>query len=424
MNLRKTKVFLIVFLLVWQFFGPYLSHVVNTKAYGVLENAVDTVSTVNFGYERVPHNVAYTLPAGAEPLNSNEWIIIDMPNFTEVNPPTSVSGLFGEPIFDQVGKRVRVTNVSQVPGTTAHIFGIQANNPYDTSQFYIDLMISRNAEGTDLRYKSRIIVSEQGAYITVGGYIESPLTSFVISGYTAPNSFVTIFEGVTTAGTTTSDLSGRFNFNLTGIADGFHSYKISSTDQLKRSTAQTSLNIYLIKGTITTATNVLLSPSISLDKTEISPGDTITIAGSAKPNSQVNLFIESPIRSYNTQSDTNGQWSQTISSNETKTFNPGEYRTYAFTQDVNSNQSIVSNTLTFTVKTLDVDNPEPVCIVDGVESPADISKGDLNCDGKVNLTDFSILLYHWKTNHKKADINKDGSVSLTDFSIMMYYFRR
>lgn len=424
MNLRKTKVFLTVFLLIWQFFGPYLSHVSNTRAYGVLENANDIVPTVNFGAERIPHNISYTLPASSEPLNSNEWIIVEMPNFTSVTPATSVSGLFGEPIFDQVGKRARITNVSQVPGTTIHIFGIQANNPLDSSQFNINLMISRDAEGTDLRYKSTIIVSEQGAYITVGGYIESPLTSLVISGYTSPNSFVTIFEGVTVSGTTVSDLSGRFFFNLTGITDGFHAYKISSTDQLKRSTAQTSLNIYLIKGTITTATNLLLSPSISIDKTEIKPGDLLTIAGSAKPNSQVNIFVESPIRSYTVQSDNGGQWSQTLSSNETKTFNPGEYRTYSFVQDVNSNQSIVSSTLTFFVKTSDVENPDPVCTVNGVESPADISKGDLNCDGKVNLTDFSILLFHWKTNHKKADINKDGNVSLTDFSIMMYYFRR
>ena len=55
-----------------------------------------------------------------------------------------------------------------------------------------------------------------------------------------------------------------------------------------------------------------------------------------------------------------------------------------------------------------------------------ICKGaDLNFDNKINITDFSILLYFW--NQKKsanpcADINFDGIVNIVDFSIMMYWW--
>jgi hypothetical protein len=45
---------------------------------------------------------------------------------------------------------------------------------------------------------------------------------------------------------------------------------------------------------------------------------------------------------------------------------------------------------------------------------------DLNNDGKVNLVDFSILLYHWGTDHAIADLNSDGRVNLTDFSILLF----
>ncbi|MBI3571906.1 hypothetical protein HY091_00005, partial [Candidatus Kaiserbacteria bacterium] len=48
---------------------------------------------------------------------------------------------------------------------------------------------------------------------------------------------------------------------------------------------------------------------------------------------------------------------------------------------------------------------------------------DLNCDGGVNLTDFSILLFFWKATNPtnaRADINHDGSVNVVDFSIMLY----
>jgi hypothetical protein len=49
---------------------------------------------------------------------------------------------------------------------------------------------------------------------------------------------------------------------------------------------------------------------------------------------------------------------------------------------------------------------------------------DLNRDGKVNLIDFSILLFWWNSDggasNPPADINADGKVSLTDFSIMIF----
>jgi hypothetical protein len=50
---------------------------------------------------------------------------------------------------------------------------------------------------------------------------------------------------------------------------------------------------------------------------------------------------------------------------------------------------------------------------------------DLNCDGKVNLTDSAILMSFWGKDPSQSnscqspDINKDGSVNLTDSAIMM-----
>jgi hypothetical protein len=55
----------------------------------------------------------------------------------------------------------------------------------------------------------------------------------------------------------------------------------------------------------------------------------------------------------------------------------------------------------------------------------EILSADLNCDGKVNLTDSAILLSFWNkdpsgaTSCKNPDINQDGKVNLADFSVMM-----
>lgn len=48
---------------------------------------------------------------------------------------------------------------------------------------------------------------------------------------------------------------------------------------------------------------------------------------------------------------------------------------------------------------------------------------DLNADKKVDLVDWSILLYNWgKPKNPKADINDDGVVDLVDVSIMLYWW--
>ena len=47
-------------------------------------------------------------------------------------------------------------------------------------------------------------------------------------------------------------------------------------------------------------------------------------------------------------------------------------------------------------------------------------RSDINKDKKINLIDFSILLYNWGKVDTNADINMDGKVNLVDFSLMMF----
>ncbi|HBZ36322.1 MAG TPA: hypothetical protein DEO26_01140, partial [Candidatus Veblenbacteria bacterium] len=54
--------------------------------------------------------------------------------------------------------------------------------------------------------------------------------------------------------------------------------------------------------------------------------------------------------------------------------------------------------------------------------PHDITKADLNDDGRVNIVDFSIAAYWYKRLSPPAsvDLNTDGKVDIVDFSIMAY----
>jgi hypothetical protein len=53
-----------------------------------------------------------------------------------------------------------------------------------------------------------------------------------------------------------------------------------------------------------------------------------------------------------------------------------------------------------------------------------VTPSDLNRDGNINLTDFSILIFWWQTSggnsDPKADINGNGNVGLEDFSILLF----
>lgn len=56
------------------------------------------------------------------------------------------------------------------------------------------------------------------------------------------------------------------------------------------------------------------------------------------------------------------------------------------------------------------------------------NQADLNCDGKVDITDFSIMLSYWHTSapykNPRVDIKHNGKLDLSDFSILLYYWNK
>ena len=58
------------------------------------------------------------------------------------------------------------------------------------------------------------------------------------------------------------------------------------------------------------------------------------------------------------------------------------------------------------------------------QSAANPGKSDVNGDGKVDLVDFSVLVYWYHRSNPPAtmDLNGDGVVDLKDFSIMAFHW--
>jgi hypothetical protein len=138
-------------------------------------------------------------------------------------------------------------------------------------------------------------------------------------------------------------------------------------------------------------------------------GESIKLSGFAIALNTVQVImnkqgdaLNGKIVSATTTANGNGSWSITI---PTDGLPKGTYEVKAVSLLSNKDQSVLSSIAYIGIG----ENPNPDFT----------NRSDLNKDHKVNLIDFSILLYNWKTSDPVADINQDGTVNLTDFSIML-----
>lgn len=234
----------------------------------------------------------------------------------------------------------------------------------------------------------------------------------IITGYAFPRSEVVILVDGEIADDTTSASDGSFSITLDAIARGPYTFGVYAIDKngIRSSTFSTSFTVTGSRGS--TLSNVNVMPSIKVTPDPVEPGTPLVVTGYAIPNAVVTIENQNDkssasLKTFTANSDANGAWSYTIN---TSGFSKGTYKVRAKAKQ-EADDLVSTNYSNFTFY--------------GVGETAAVPRSsDLNRDGKVNLTDFSILLFWWNTDggasNPPADINGDGRVSLTDFSIMIF----
>lgn len=274
--------------------------------------------------------------------------------------------------------------------------------------------------------------------VTITAWVRD--TIVVFDGHTFPLAYVQIKDGTTVVGTTTADGNGDFYKEIKAVSGGVHTFNVTSTDGDGTETGPASYTIDVPPQTTTTISNILVPSTLYIDETSLQINDTFTPRGSAYKGSTIEIYANgSKIGEATTSS--NGTWSKNLTAN----FGAGTFTITVIvvnggnqsepSKGININVATAptptptvtptpkpTSTPTPTPKTTTTPQPTPTPKPTATPTPTPKScrRSDLNCDTKVNLVDFSILLYHWGTNHAVADINKDGNVNLTDFSIMLY----
>ena len=152
-------------------------------------------------------------------------------------------------------------------------------------------------------------------------------------------------------------------------------------------------------------------------------GNDIKFFGYSYPRSKVNVIINSEHEVYATvSSDSFGAWLYKINSS---LLTYGEHTIKSRTILPSGAASPLSESLSFRVGDADIPFSLTAAVRSEVLERACNKNGDINNDKKVNIVDFSIMLFFWNQRSPSnpcADINADGAVNLFDFSIMLFWW--
>ena len=233
-----------------------------------------------------------------------------------------------------------------------------------------------------------------------------PDTFVTVEGKAYPNSNVNILKDGNVIGVVSSDSQANFYFTTSGVTPGATTFGFWAEDRLGLRSISYTVTFEVSEGASTIVSGVFIPPTIDMEETVINPGDTVRVFGTSIPGVNVETHIHSDVKLVRrTDSGEDGQWSFELDTSPLEIGQHTARSLFKFEEEGMMLESSFSRAKTFFV---------------GMDAPDTDLTADLNRDGRVNLADFSILLFHWGTSNPAADINGDGNVGLADFSIMLF----
>ena len=233
------------------------------------------------------------------------------------------------------------------------------------------------------------------------------------SGTAYPGAVVTILRDGVILTTTVANPSGSFLATIAGVEAG--SYVFSAYAKDPTGEVSTSSNFpFVIDGkSIVNISGILVAPTLDIDKVLLQSGDNLTMSGYGAPNSDVRITSSQFSSVFLTHTHANGSYSYIASAS---LFSSGIYTVHS-QETVGGQLSPFSRAKIFFVG---LTTPPLNGVPTTPTVPGACIPGDLNCDGKVDIIDFSILKYWYGKPNPPAAVDLDGTglVGLKDFSIL------
>lgn len=257
-----------------------------------------------------------------------------------------------------------------------------------------------------------------------GGLAPQVFTKVILKGRTAPLAIVTVLKDGASVPVPPADSNGNWQTELS-VSGGIYTFSAYSIDAENRKTLTTSFTTSVPPNQTTTISDIVLAPTISADKSTVKQGNSITFFGAAYPQSDVNIIVNSETTIVDkAKSDKFGLWNYKLDSN---LLEKGDHTAKSQTITPDTLTSIYSASLAFKVGDTDILFGK----VQGTPPPPATSasrcnkNGDINNDKKVNIIDFSVLLFYWGQRNPAntcANVNQTSVVDIFDFSIMLFWW--
>ncbi|HNW71651.1 MAG TPA: hypothetical protein PKZ36_00445 [Candidatus Paceibacterota bacterium] len=288
---------------------------------------------------------------------------------------------------------------------------------FKTAIVIIAVLMSGNALSYDMTSSSTVVISarvEGGGTPPGGGGGSSGSipTSINFSGIAYPFSKVYLLQDGKKITSVSTNSGSKFSLSVVNLSTNTYTFSIYADDGYNRKSSFFSFPLRIVSGSTINVSNILLSPTISIDKVKVKRGDNITISGKATPESEVKISVfGNQEYFYKTTPNIKGEYFYVLN---TSSMESQKYQTQS--NEVYKNQTSPYNSpLSFFVTNQNINKEEQLCLS---------IKADLNCDGYVNLIDFSIMAFWYERLNvpKQIDQNGDGVISLIDFSVLAFYW--
>jgi len=277
---------------------------------------------------------------------------------------------------------------------------------------YYAIVRAKKAGGSLIAYSNQVSVLPSGTSPIGGGGgggggSSSTKGSVHIKGLAYPNTRVVILKDGVIAATTVADPGAAFSVELDDLNSGKYTFGVYAEDSKGLKSTTFTFPVTVDDSITVTIDNVFLAPTIGVSSKLVKQGEPIGIFGTTAPSATITLHVHSAKEFVELVTATvAGVWFKQF---DTSLLEKGGHITYSRSA-LNDRVTDQSATVAFAVGDTTIPNDTSM-------------RSDLNNDKKVNIADFSMLLFYWRQNppaSSKADITKDGTVDISDLSIMLY----
>jgi hypothetical protein len=231
-------------------------------------------------------------------------------------------------------------------------------------------------------------------------------TRIILEGKAYPLTDINILKDGQVVGIVRTDVNANFRYESNTLTPGPATFGLWARDSRGVKSISFNTTFQVIQNALTTVSGILLPPTIDAQQKKVKRGEPLTLIGETVPTARVSAFVDAIDDPAGVATTSSGVWSIAADTSNLQNESFHSAKTLFTLPGVSTQEkSGYSASLSFYV---------------GEAEVGDIVSADLNRDGKVNLVDFSILLFHWGTNDIVADLNQDAKINLTDFSILLF----